>query len=659
MKMIFVASDFSGLGKGTFAASLGRVLKSHGVDVRVMKCDLYYNYDAGTINPTEHGEVYVLADGTETDQDLGIYERYLNIECNSLDYVTSGRVHHQVFLNEREGKYLGQTVSVEHVIEEIKSRIRAFASQCEVGIVELGATIGDIKGTFFLEACRQLRAELNPTDTTFALLSHFPYLANVHELKTMGCQRSVNELRAKGLKPDIIVARVQGDVRLTDYQLKKIETFCEVPRAAVVELFDVKYQHEVPKLLRTRRVHSYISLRMQIPLGEDRLDEWYATFEKPSGLRVALVGKYPHADAYVSIIHQLRFFGVMDVTYMPSPTNLDKYDAVILPGGWGERGVDDIVSAAKICREQSIPCLGICLGLQIMVIEYARSVLELSKANSTEFDSKTPHPVVHLQETQKDVTAFGGSSRLGNWTTQLVPNSASARMVGHTDVVQRHRHRYEINGSYDFGALHVAGRDKGTGLIEIMELEHHPFYVGVQFHPEFTGGKSPFINGLVQAALRRRASRGGQPLVQHIKSGTPGTFLEAIDARDADALHRILTLSDGELQSEGIAPAQRDLLSGFLDVLAEKQEALSRIQAQVESHEFQMREIRLEPCRADSSRELTPGELQRLEELERSIEECNVKLRDQRDHFEGHLRRFDDAMRRSFDAENVRARDGR
>src|ERR1039457_900084 len=310
MKIIFVASDFSGLGKGTLAASLGRLFKSQGVDVRVMKCDLYYNYDAGTINPGEHGEVYVLSQGTETDQDLGIYERYLDIECTPLDYLTSGRVHHQVFLNERGGKYLGQTISVEHVIDEIKERIREFAQQCEVGIVELGATIGDIKGTYFLEACRQLRADLDPKDTSFILLSHFPYFPNVGELKTMGCQRSVNDLRSKGLKPDIIIARMTSDGQLSDYQLKKIELFCEVPRAAVIPLPDLPNEYHVPKLLRTRRLHSYLSLRMHIPLGEDKLDLWYKKFDQRRDVKIALIGKYPHKDAYLSIIHQLRFLGI-------------------------------------------------------------------------------------------------------------------------------------------------------------------------------------------------------------------------------------------------------------------------------------------------------------------------------------------------------------
>lgn len=644
MKLIFVASDFSGLGKGTFSASLGRVLESFGINARIMKCDLYFNYDAGTINPGEHGEVYVLADGTETDQDFGIYERFLGQECNARDYLTSGRVFHQIYLNERGGKYLGQTVSVEHVIEEIKERIRDFAQQCEVGIIELGATIGDIKGIYFLEACRQLRAELSTHESLFVLLSHFPFLQNVGELKTMGCQRSVNDLRSKGLKPDVIIARTVNHADIPEYQLGKIEKFCEVPKGAVCCFADLDDEYRIPELIRGKALHHYIATKMDLNLRQDRLDEWYKSFAPSNNLKVALVGKYHHPDAYVSIIHQLRFVGVHAVTFLSEPKNLETFDAVILPGGWGERGVDEIIEAARICRERQIPCLGICLGLQLMVLEYARNVLGLSDANSLEFDDQTSHPVVRLQDQQYGVEHKGASSRLGNWTTELEPKSRIAEIYDSNEIIQRHRHRYEISSEYSYLDFRVVGRDKETGLIEAMELSSHPFYIGVQYHPEFSATKVPLFDSLVNVAMRRKRQVEWQQDMQHLFEGTPGTYLENIDMTNEDQLRELVFYSDNQLEACGISKAQQMTLASFLKAYDEKREHMDAIQADIDSLQLRMRDINLRPDHLDGA-PLSRSEVQGLDSLRRELDAKKQMLHNLRLEYEVQFVHYDDKLR--------------
>jgi CTP synthase len=504
MKIIFVASDFSGLGKGTFAASIGRVLKSHSIETRIMKNDLYFNYDAGTINPEEHGEVYVLSDGTEVDQDFGIYERFLNMDSINSEYLTSGRLFHEIYLNERAGKYLGQTVSIEHIIAELKKRIMDFANTCEVSIVELGATIGDIKGSYLLEACRQIMVEQGPKNTTFILLSYIPYLPNVGELKTMGCQRNVNILRGKGIKPDILIARTSYHEVLPEYQKNKIQLYCDIPKENIYCFPDLEDFYQLPRRIKFHMIHEVISNKMIFSLGPDTLENWYKEyFNESLDLSIAIVGKYSHKDAYISIINQLKMFGVNQVyTLKESENNFDDYDAVILPGGWGCRGVEEIIQTAKICRENRIPCLGICLGLQVMAIEYARNVLNFKDANSIEFNFLTKDPVVTLQEEQKNKSNLGGTSRLGDWTTTLKDNSKILNIYRNKKIIQRHRHRFEISSNYNFKDFEITGRDDKTNLIEVMELRDHPFYIGVQFHPEFSSGRNPIFKALINTALK-------------------------------------------------------------------------------------------------------------------------------------------------------------
>lgn len=649
MKIIFVASDFSGLGKGTFGAALGRLLRSHGIDVRIMKCDLYYNYDAGTINPKEHGEVYVLANGLETDQDLGIYERYLDTECNSYDYVTSGQIHHQVYLNERSGQYLGQTVSFEHVIEEITRRITRFAQQCEVGIVEIGATIGDIKGVFFLEACRQLRAELGRVNSAFVLLSHFPYLQSCGELKTMGCQRSVNDLRSKGLKPDVLVARTPQDVKLDDYLFKKIELFCEVPRQAVIQLADVDNSYDIPSVLRSLGLQHYLASHMELELGEDSLDEWYKKFDPKRDLKIAMVGKYSHSDAYVSILHQLRFLGIKEVEYMDHPEDLTHYDAVIIPGGWGKRGTEEMIEAARICRENRIPCLGICLGLQIMAIEYCRNVLGLEGANSTEFDDKTPYPVVVMQEAQKETHGLGGTARLGNWVTQLVPGSLAAQIYGE-ETTQRHRHRYEISSEVDFGAFKITGRDKKTELVEVMELPDHPFYLGVQFHPEFQPGRNPVFEGLIKAAEQRKVlnSQDLQSLKQGLSGGTPGTFFDCLNIKKTNDFRTIARLDDYQLQHAGISYYQQKIIREFLKIWDEKEAVVAQLEQEISFYEREMRQININEKYSVEHMPLSDTDRTILTQLRKDIETKNQKLKELRFFYQEQMQRFDEEMNRTF-----------
>lgn len=647
MRVVFVASDFSGLGKGTFSAALGRVLKSSGIDARVMKCDLYFNYDAGTISPGEHGEVYVLADGTETDQDLGIYERFLGIECNHRDYLTSGQVFHQIYLNERAGRYLGQTVSVEHVINEIKRKILEFAGQCEVGIIELGATIGDIKGTYFLEACRQLKTDLNVDESLFVLLSHFPYLENVQELKTMGCQRSVNDLRAKGIKPDLIVARTASHRDIPDYQLGKIQLFCEVPKEAVFCLPDLPDEYELPRYIRDQQLHRYVAQRLRVGLLEDTLDEWYRVFEPSKDISVALVGKYPHTDAYVSIKHQLRKLGVPKVVYMSEPVNLQDFDAVIIPGGWGSRGVEQLVSAAGTCREEQIPCLGICLGLQVMVIEYARNVLGLRDANSAEFNPNASHLVVILQEEQDGLDRLGGTSRLGNWTTRLVENSKIAQIYGSTEIVQRHRHRYEITSAVDFGSFRVVGQDMRTNLIEVMEAIDHPFYIGVQYHPEFSPEVNPLFRELVRAASIRRNVRQQRrrPGTARVLSEMADTYIENIDLDRAKELRMLGSLAAHEMEQFGISDEQRSLIEQFFQVLDARASVMDKIESEISACDAEMRRISLDPNHLEG-KPLSDKDSLRLEELAKQIQDKMRRMRDLRDFYQVQLTQIDEALGR-------------
>jgi CTP synthase len=640
MKIIFVASDFSGLGKGTFCAALGRVLRSHGVHVRIMKSDLYFNYDAGTINPQEHGEVYVLADGTEVDQDFGIYERFTGVENSARDYITSGRVFHQIYLNEREGKYLGETVSTEHVIDEIKSRMLSFAEQADVGIVELGATIGDLKGIYALEACREIISEFGEENVAFVLLSHFPFLANVQELKTMGCQRSVSALRAKGIQPSIIVARTPAEHSvIPEYQIGKLARYCGVSREYVFCLPDLPDEYEIPNVMVEGSLHQIVALKLGLILRRSTLPDWYEKFDPPTRLRVALVGKYSHGDAYVSIHHQLRLFGVEAVEYLPNATGLDAFDGVIIPGGWGKRGTDEVIAAAEKCRREGIPTLGICLGLQLMVIEYAQNVMGLGGANSAEFEGNAEHSVIVMQEEQKRALGLGGTSRLGNWTTLLEEDSIAAKAYDAHKVVQRHRHRFEVSADYDFGRFRVTGRDERTGLIEVMELSDHPFYLGVQFHPEFGPQKNPIIGALVHAAKRNQRSHA-QAIEIAPTFPTPPYLPDSVVPASPDEIRRIAGLPVGRLNEVGITAAQQEIFVALAKRLDEHEAVMDREEQAIRSLELQMREINQQPERLAGG-SLSESDIQRMRELQSRSDDRRSRISELRMAFEDDFSRIE------------------
>jgi CTP synthase len=386
---------------------------------------------------------------------------------------------------------------------------------------------------------------------------------------------------------------------------------------------------------------------MHIPLGEDRLDRWYTQFDPKTDVRIALVGKYPHKDAYISILHQLRYHGVNHVEYRSSPKDLDSFDGIIIPGGWGQRGTEELIATAKFARVNRVPCLGICLGLQIMLIEYARNVLGLENANSMEFDPNTPYPVVSLQENQKSLDSMGATSRLGNWTTTLDETSTTARLFQASEITQRHRHRYEINPAFEYRDFKVVGRDKKTGLIEIMELPSHPFYIGVQCHPEFGTEKNPLFRGLIEAAQRRQHSsaRTTPSLLSHIVEGTAGTGLISIDIEDRSALDRIAALSAAELHEEGISEKQQIIVRKILALMDERDHALSKIECSIDAYELQMREINIAASPVYEGSGLSNSDRERLAELDRLIEVCKSQIRDGREHYENEVSSLDLEMR--------------
>jgi CTP synthase len=644
LKLLFVASDFSGLGKGTFCASIARLLRSNGINARIMKSDLYFNYDAGTINPQEHGEVYVLSDGTEVDQDFGMYERFTGIPSTSLDYVTSGRVFHQIYLNEREGKYLGETVSTEHVIDEIKNRFYAFSNQAELGIIELGATIGDIKGIYAMEACREIINEIGDKNALFILLSHIPYLANVNELKTMGCQRSVAALRAKGIYTDIIIARTPSDhANLPDYQLGKIARYCGVSKDYILSLPDLADEYEMPTYLANQSVHQIIAVKLGLILRSQKDFDLSLQVDEHKDLRIALLGKYSHSDAYISIIHQLRMLGVTKVEFVANNNSLDNFDGVVVPGGWGERGIEELIQGVRVCREKNIPTLGICLGLQIMVIEFARNILGMRDANSAEFAENGDENVVVLQEEQKRKIGLGGSARLGDWTTYLEDNSLIASAYGEEKITKRHRHRYEISPVFDFGSFRVTGRDERSGLVEVMELDGHPFFVGVQFHPEFGFQRDGIFKAFVDAAHERQQSLPIPPLSRGTKDTGPMLLPDSVVPASITEINEIAVLSDDQIASRGINKGQRSLFKKLSTVLEEKKREMSQIEERINRLQGQMRDINLRGVRLDGGL-LSEKEKERLKELERKVEGERAKIREKRMMYQDEIMRIENEI---------------
>jgi CTP synthase len=530
-KYIFVTGGVSSsLGKGITSASLGRLFKSRGLRITMQKLDPYINVDPGTMNPFEHGEVFVLDDGAETDLDLGHYERFTDESLHRGSNVTTGAVYQTVIARERRGEFLGQTVQViPHITNEIKSRIRGIAEQtgAELVVVEIGGTVGDIESLPFLDAIRQLRNEVGRDNCAFVHVSLLPHIAPTGELKTKPTQHSVKELRSLGIQPDAIVCR--SDRPIGRGLKEKISLLCDVPMEAVVSAVDADSIYEVPMVLHEEGLDAYLAHHLRLPETEPDLTEWRGLVDRieraTDPVTISMVGKYIDLrDAYLSVIEALRHGGFhhgarVDLRWVASDMIaagevedlLDDADGILVPGGFGVRGVEGKVDAIRLARERGIPFLGICLGLQCAVIEFARNVCGLAGANSTEFDPATEHPVIDILPEQKQVTDLGGTMRLGAQPCHVQPGTRAWEAYGEAVVYERHRHRYEVNPVYhdvlrDHGLVLSATTPDGR-LVEMMELPDHPFFLAGQFHAELKSRPTrphPLYRDFVGAAVARR-----------------------------------------------------------------------------------------------------------------------------------------------------------
>jgi CTP synthase len=528
-KYVFVTGGVvSSLGKGIAASSLGRLLKSRGLRVVNQKLDPYINVDPGTMNPFQHGEVFVTDDGGETDLDLGHYERFTGENLKRTSNVTSGSVYLSVIQKERRGDYLGDTVQViPHVTNEIKERIRRVGEQdVDVVITEVGGTVGDIESLPFLEAIRQFGNEVGRENVMFVHVTLVPYIATSEELKTKPTQHSVAELRSKGITPDVIVVR--SDREIDEGVRKKISLFCDVQPRAVIAAPDARDIYEVPLILHDGGLDAVVCDRLGLVTGPPNLDTWRAMVDKAlsatESVRIGIVGKYVGLpDAYLSVAEALRHAAAghglhLDLVWVPSDeltglladSYLEDLDGIVIPGGFGYRGVEGKVQAIRFARENGVPLLGLCLGLQCSVIEFARNVLGLTDANSTEFDPTTPHPVIDLMASQEDVEDKGGTMRLGLYAAKLAEGSRTRELYGQELVYERHRHRWEVNNRYrkdlEKAGMRLSGLSPDDNLVEYIELVDHPYFVGTQAHPEFRSrpdNPHPLFAGLVGAAARR------------------------------------------------------------------------------------------------------------------------------------------------------------
>ncbi|GCE48578.1 CTP synthase [Thermosporothrix hazakensis] len=508
-KFIFVTGGVaSSVGKGISVASIGRLLKNRGVSVSLMKLDPYINVDPGTMSPYQHGEVFVTDDGAETDLDLGHYERFTDEPVYQANNITTGQVYASVIAKERRGEYLGGTIQViPHITNEIKERIHAVArrSDADVVIVEVGGTVGDIEGEPFLEAIRQMRTDVGRRDVLYLHVTLLPYIGASKELKTKPTQHSVKELLRVGIQPDVILCR--SDYPVSDEIREKIALFCNVETRAVIPMETAETIYEVPLTLEEAGLGEYIVQELGLKLQEPDMQEWrdlVARIKSPRPeLTIGLVGKYVELhDAYMSVAEALHHAGWhhdVDVRIkwinsealekMNEAEVLEDVAGIIVPGGFGHRGIEGKIKAASFARRNKIPYLGLCLGMQVAVIEFARNVLGLQDANSSEFDPQSPHPVIDLMLTQRQVADKGGTMRLGNWVCCLTKDTKAYKAYNEPIVFERHRHRYEFNNEYrkrmEANGLIVSGRSADNSLVEIIEVKDHPWYVASQFHPEF------------------------------------------------------------------------------------------------------------------------------------------------------------------------------
>jgi CTP synthase len=532
-KHIFVTGGVaSSLGKGLTASSLGRLLKARGLQVTMQKLDPYINVDPGTMNPFEHGEVFVTEDGGETDLDLGHYERFIDENLTRDSNATTGSIYSAVLAAERRGEYLGKTVQViPHITDEIKRRISRLAVDgTDVVITEIGGTVGDIEILPFLEAIRQFRLDIGRTNVCYVHVTLVPYIAPSGEQKTKPTQHSVTELRSRGIQPDAIVCRseaaISGDLK------RKISSLCDVEPKAVVNAADADSLYDIPLVMHDEGLDAVVCEILGISEGEPDLTEWRRLVDQVNSAdfptRIGIVGKYVALpDAYLSVVEalnhaafahgcdvQLEWIQAEDVEGLLGEGRLGDLDGIVIPGGFGERGIEGKVVAATYARERDVPCLGLCLGMQVMTIEWARNGLGLDNANSTEFDPQTPHPVIDLMDSQVDVTDKGGTMRLGAQIAQLEEGSRVATAYGTTVVSERHRHRYEFNPMYrrrfDGSRLRCSGTSPDGRLVEFIELDDHPFWVATQAHPEFKSRPTrpaPLFDAFMSAAKQRSEGR--------------------------------------------------------------------------------------------------------------------------------------------------------
>ena len=531
-KHIFVTGGVSSsLGKGLTASSLGRLLKSRGLRVVMQKLDPYINVDPGTMNPFQHGEVFVTDDGAETDLDLGHYERFIDENLTRDSNVTTGSVYSTVIARERRGEFLGATVQViPHITEEIKSRIRRLASEdVDVVLTEVGGTVGDIESLPFLEAIRQMRHDVGRDNVFYLHVSLVPFIGPSGELKTKPTQHSVAELRSIGIQPDAIVCR--SDRPLSGSLKKKISLLCDVDIAGIVSALDTRNIYEIPLVLHSEGLDSYVVKHLGLEASEPDLAEWQALVKRidraDRTARIGIVGKYVNlADSYLSVVEAVKHGAIAhdaraEIVWIASDELtennqvLSSLDGVLVPGGFGVRGIEGKVAAIRYARENGVPFLGLCLGLQCAVIEFARHACELEDANSSEFDAATPHPVIDLMPDQRDILNKGGTMRLGVWACKLEPGTKAHALYGENVILERHRHRWEVNNRYRKPMEEKGMRFSGTTiegrLVEIIEIPDHPFFVASQFHPEFRSRPTrahPLFRGFVGAALER-AERAG------------------------------------------------------------------------------------------------------------------------------------------------------
>ncbi len=532
-KYIFVTGGVvSSLGKGIAAASLGRLLVERGLSVTIQKFDPYINVDPGTMSPFQHGEVFVTDDGAETDLDLGHYERFIDLSLSQQNNVTTGRIYQNVINKERRGEYLGSTVQViPHITDEIKNAIRRTAPGHDVVITEIGGTVGDIESLPFLEAIRQFRQEVGRENALFVHLTLVPYLAAAGELKTKPTQHSVRDLMRIGIQPDVLICR--SEKPLEAGIKRKISLFCNVDFGCVIESPDVQTIYQIPLLFHEQGFDRVVCQRLNIETKEPDLRAWKAMTDRilqpTRSVRIAVVGKYTDLpDAYKSVVEALIHGGItndakVEIEWIASDRFSDiesagellgGVDGLLIPGGFGERGIEGMVQAVRWAREHELPFFGICLGLQVAIIEFARNVCELPDSNSTEFEPECETPVIALMTSQHDVENLGGTMRLGAYPARLRKGSRVAQVYGSTEISERHRHRWEVNNAYrdvlaEFG-MRLSGQSPDGGLVEIIELPNHPWFIGCQFHPELKSRPTrphPLFERFIEAAVALRTKR--------------------------------------------------------------------------------------------------------------------------------------------------------